>query len=260
MNLTISLAQMHIQTGDPAVNFDQAREWTAEAARRGSDLILLPELWSTSYDLTNARQHAQTNRALLPKIAHLAAEQRIAIGGSLLLEQDGRLYNTFVFQSAEAAEPVLYAKIHLFRLMEEARWLAPGSTLQQAGRAWGDAGLAVCYDLRFPEMFRKYALAGARLFLICAEWPEVRSAHWQTLLRARSIENQCFTAAVNCTGTTAGEVFAGRSAVISSWGETLVEGSGDAPELLTAVIDLEAADETRRNIPIFDDRRPDIYG
>ena len=260
MNLTISLAQMHIHTGAPEVNFNQAREWTVEAARRGSDLILLPELWSTGYDLANAMRHAQTNHALLPQIAALAKQQRIAVGGSLLLEEDGRLYNTFVFQSPEAAEPVLYAKIHLFRLMEEDRWLTPGNRLQQAGHGWGDAGLAVCYDLRFPEMFRRYALVGARLFLICAEWPAVRSAHWQTLLRARSIENQCFTAAVNCTSTTAGEVFGGRSAVISPLGETLVEGSSDTPELITADVDLGEADEARRNIPILSDRRPEIYG
>lgn len=260
MNLTISLAQMHILTAQPEANFAQAGDYAQQAARGGSGLLLLPELWTTGYDLINARRHAVTNRALLPRISALAAENNITIAGSMLLEDGAGIANTLVFQPPAGTPPSLYSKIHLFRLMEEDRWLTPGKSLQQAGPQWGEAGLAICYDLRFPEMFRRYALAGARLFLISAEWPEARTQHWQTLLRARAIENQCYAAAVNCTGETAGEIFGGRSALISPWGETVIEGSSSQPELLTAVIDLEAAETARRKIPILNDRRPDIYG
>ncbi len=260
MNLTISLAQIAIQLGQPQQNLELARAQIAEAARRGAQIILLPELWTTGYDLSNAHPLAQANAALLPELARLARQYSVYIGGSLLLEREGKVYNTFVFQSPTEDAPVLYSKIHLFRLMEEERWLAPGDHLQEATAPWGKAGLAICYDLRFPEMFRRYALSGAGLILISAEWPMPRVYHWQTLLRARAIENQCFVAATNCVGPVGKEVFGGRSAIISPWGEVLCEGSADQSELLTFTIDLEKVSEARQRIPILQDRRPDLYG
>jgi omega-amidase len=260
MNLTVSLAQMHIQLGQPQQNLALARSAFAEAARRGSHILLFPELWNTGYDLANARSLAQANAALLPELARLTHQHTLSCGGSLLLEQNGKIYNTFVFHSPEQEAPIKYEKIHLFRLMEEDRWLSPGDHLQEIQAPWGKAGLAICYDLRFPEIFRRYALSGSSLILISAEWPLQRIFHWQTLLRARAIENQCFIAATNCTGPIGGETFGGRSAVISPWGEVLVEGSPDQPELLTITIDLDQAAEARRRIPVLLDRRPDVYG
>ena len=261
MNLTISLAQLNIQLAQPRANLALASTWISEAAQRGSQLILLPELWTSGYDLSNARAHAETNRGeILPQLASLAQEHQVAVGGSLLLEQDGKVFNTFVFLPADGEEPAFYAKIHLFRLMAEDRWLSPGNHLQHVHAGCGEAGLAVCNDLRFPEMFRRYSLAVANLFLISAEWPLQRIAHWQTLLRARAIENQCFVAATNCTGVTGAETFGGCSAVISPWGETLVEGTPDQLELLTTTIDLDQVSKVRQRIPILQDRRPDLYG
>jgi predicted amidohydrolase len=260
MNLTLSLAQMCIQFGQPQQNLALTRSILAEAARRGSQLVLFPELWTTGYDLSNARALAQDNARLLPELARLAREHALFTGGSLLLERDGKIYNSFVFQSPADAPPIIYSKIHLFRLMEEERWLTPGDHLQEVQPPWGKAGLAICYDLRFPEMFRRYALSGAGLILISAEWPVPRIGHWQTLLRARAIENQCFVAATNCAGPCGAETFGGRSAVISPWGETLVEASTDQAELLTLTIDLDRVAEARQRIPILQDRRPDLYG
>ena len=240
--------------------FDVASQMVTGAARQNSQVVLLPELWSTGYDLSNAQALARENQALLPEIARLACENSVFIGGSLLLGREGKVYNTFVFQPPTQNEPVLYSKIHLFRLMSEDRWLTPGDQLQQVEAPWGQTGLAICYDLRFPEMFRHYALAGSRLFLISAEWPLARIQHWQILLRARAIENQCFIAATNCTGLCGGETFGGSSAVISPWGETLVEASTGQPELHTISIDMDQVPSVRNKIPILKDRRPDVYG
>jgi omega-amidase len=259
MKLTISLAQMQIVLGSIEANFAAARKYIEEAAVRGSQLVLLPELWTTGYDLPNVERLARANRDLLPQMADLARRHNTWIGGSVLLEQHGKFYNTMVLNSPASEEPSLYEKIHLFRLMEEDRWLAPGEHLQMASSQWGTAGLAICYDLRFPELFRSYALAGANLLLLSAEWPARRIYHWQTLLRARAIENQCFFAAVNSAGETGGEVFGGCSAIISPWGESLVEGPPDRPELLTAEIDLQQVEEIRGRIPVFKDRRPELY-
>ncbi|MBI3363193.1 MAG: carbon-nitrogen family hydrolase [Chloroflexi bacterium] len=250
---------MNIRLGEPQANFDRVREWTGEAARRGSALVLFPELWSTGYDLENWRRHASPpGGGMFARLSDLARENRIAVGGSILEIYDGCAFNSFALFDSLGVRLGLYHKIHLFRLMDEDRWLAPGDSPVSVEAAWGRTGLAICYDLRFPELFRLYALGGARLVLLPAEWPARRAAHWKTLIRARAIENQMFVAACNRVGESKGEVFGGGSAVIDPWGETLVEG-GEAETLLTAEIDVAMADEVRKKIPVFEDRRPEIY-
>jgi predicted amidohydrolase len=259
MTLTLSLGQMNVQLGDPAANLERVRAWTAEAARRGSALVLFPELWSTGYDLEHWERHASPpGEGIFVKLAELAREHRIAIGGSVLEARSGRAYNAFALFDAGGTLSATYRKTHLFRLMDEEKWLAPGERLELVEADWGLTGLGICYDLRFPEMFRHYALRGARLVLLPAEWPARRAYHWQTLLRARAIENQMFVAGCNRVGESKGEVFGGGSAVIDPWGEAVVEG-GSGETLLTAEIDLAQADAVRKKIPVFEDRRPEIY-
>lgn len=260
MKITLSLAQMQIQLGHVQENLAQATQAIKEASLRDSHLVLLPELWSTGYDLASAHRLAEENRLILPELARLSRQLSIFIGGSVLLKQDGQIFNTFLFYAPDGSQPAVYQKIHLFRLMEEDRWLAPGDQLQIAQPAWGKTGLAICYDLRFPEMFRHYALAGAELMLISAEWPLRRVAHWQVLLRARAIENQAFVAATNCVGRCGDETFGGSSAIVSPWGEVLAEGSSQGSDLLTASIDLDEVEQARRTIPVLTDRRADLYG
>jgi omega-amidase len=260
MNLTISLAQMHIEFGQVRKNFDRVRKMTGAAARAGSQVILLPELWSSGYDLSRSNELAGQNQELLPEIAQLASDCSITIAGSLLIGRDEKVFNTFLFFSPGQSEPVVYEKAHLFRLMDEGQYLAPGSSLRTLDAPWGRTGLAICYDLRFPEMFRSYAINGASLVFISAEWPLRRIRHWQVLLRARAVENQCFVAAVNSVKETGGTVFGGRSAVISPWGEAIVECGSGAAGLVTAVLDLSEVDAARQAIPVLQDRRPDLYG
>jgi len=266
--ITLSLAQMHIELGNSEANFEQAAHWISEATGRGSDLVLLPELWSTGYDLENWENHATSiGEGLFPRIAALAREYQLSVGGSLLEAQGGRAYNTFVLYDRNGNLAGKYRKIHLFRLMDEHHWLVPGEDLgtgqftpkpdsQEAAPV--QAGMGICYDLRFPELWRGYALSGISLALLPAEWPAARIDHWRTLLRARAIENQMFMAATNNVGVTKNETFGGHSAVIDPWGESLVEGA-DQAALLTAEIDLQKANEARNRIPVFEDRRPEIY-
>jgi omega-amidase len=259
MNLTISLCQMHIQLGIPQANLELARHAAEDAARQKSQLLLLPELWTSGYHLNRAEELAQENQTLLTQLAGLAEQNHLVIGGSMLLAREGKTYNTFTLFSPGEPVPVTYEKIHLFRLMDEEKWLTPGARTQQLRIAGSSAGLAICYDLRFPEIFRKYAVEGTEILLICAEWPSTRISHWQTLLRARAIENQCYVVAVNAVGVTGSETFGGKSAIISPWGETLIEGPGDGPALLTMTIDLDQVKQVRERIPIFQDRRPELY-
>ena len=259
MKLTLSLGQMHIHLGEPEKNFVRVRAWTAEAARRGSALALFPELWPTGYDLENWPRHASPlGEGMFARLSGLAAEHRIAIGGSVLEARDGRAYNSFALFDASGQLAAAYRKAHLFRLMDEEKWLAPGDRLELVETEWGMTGLGICYDLRFPELFRKYALGGARLMLLPAEWPSRRADHWRTLLRARAIENQMFVAGCNRVGESKGEHFGGASAIIDPWGEAVVEG-GATEGLLTAEIDLDLVDDVRERIKVFQDRRPEIY-
>jgi predicted amidohydrolase len=255
----IALGQMDIRLGDVSVNLAHARAWVAEAAQRGAQLIVFPELWATGYDLDHWQTHAAPLGAgLFAEIGALARAHRIAIAGSLLEARAGRAYNTLTLYDADGQLAAVYRKIHLFRLMEEDQWLAPGEEPVLADGAWGRAGLAICYDLRFPELFRRYALGGARLLALPAEWPARRRAHWQTLLRARAIENQSFVIACNRVGASKGEVFGGGSAIIDPWGETLIEGD-DQPALLYAELDLALVDDVRKRLPVWADRRPELY-
>jgi omega-amidase len=259
MKTLISLAQMNLTFGDSQANFGRAVQMIGEAARRHSDCILFPELWSSGYDFSHAADHAEKNRAISSELSALAKQNRMWIGGSLLEEQNEKLFNSFTLFAPDGMVSYAYQKIHLFRLMDEHHWFQPGNHLQAVDLPWGKAGMAICYDLRFPEIFRSYALEGCRIILMPAEWPLVRVNHWKVLLRARSIENQMFMAAVNCVGKIGNEQFGGSSAVINPWGETVVEGNDHSEELITAEVDLDEVTAVREKIPVFTDRRPDIY-
>ena len=262
--LTISLLQIDCLLGDPAANFAQVEPLLAGAAQQGSNLVLLPELWSTAYALDRAAELAaplaQTSGddGWFGQVAKLAKRYGVWVGGSLLEERDGRQYNCFALYRADGTLAGAYRKVHLFRLMQEEQYLAAGEEAVTVATPWGLVGLAICYDLRFPELFRRYALAGARLMLVPAEWPHPRQAHWRTLLRARAIENQCFVAACNRIGETGTNRFFGGSSIIDPWGETLIEG-GEAAMSLTATIDMALVPQVRARIPVFADRRPEIY-
>ena len=258
--LTISLGQMHIKHGRVEDNLERAETMIAEASREGAQLALLPELWSTGYDLAHAADYAdELGEGMFAQVAAIAAQRNIAVYGSLLERRNGQVTNCAAYIDADGALLGAYRKIHLFRLFDEHKWLGEGETPLALDLPWGRAGLAICYDLRFPELFRRYAVGdGAKLILICAEWPRARVAHWRSLLIARAIENQCYVAAVNACGETGGTVFGGHSMLIDPWGETVVEAY-DSDRHVTAEIDLAQVERVRRKIPVFADRRPDAY-
>jgi omega-amidase len=259
MKTTISLGQMKVLRGQPEANLERVRDWTREAARRGSSLVLFPELWHSGYDLEHRERYAaRTGGGIFARISDLAREHKIAIGGSVLEARDGKIYNSFPLFNAEGRCLAVYSKTHLFSLMNEVKWLTPGEGFVTADAPWGLTGLSICYDIRFPEVFRHYAFSGTRIVLLVAEWPVRRIEHWKTLLLARAIENQMFIAACNCLGEFREETFGGCSAVIDPWGRYVVEGGGEE-SLLTAEIDLDMVEKTRRQFPFFKDSRRDIY-
>lgn len=256
--ILISLAQINIQHGSPSNNLSKALSFINLAKENQTSIILFPELWTSGYDLEHGQVHARSNLEIIQELKIQAKTCNMAIGGSYLLERNGRIFNTFVLLLPDGSE-CSYSKIHLFRLMDEHKHLHQGESIQAFDLPWAKTGLSICYDLRFPEFFRFYALNQVKIIFLAAEWPEERIAHWEHLIRARAIENQFFMAAVNSTGSTGKERFGGNSAVINPWGET-ISGLPDKEEgLAHARMELEQVENTRTAIPVFKDRRTDLY-
>lgn len=257
--LTISLAQMNINLGDVKKNYTLMEKWTAEAARRGSHVVVFPELWSSGYALDNAKELASViNGGLFTQLATVATQNKVSIVGSILEKRGDAVNNSAPFFAPNGRMLGIYRKIHLFRLMDEDKWLEAGSSPLTMELPWGKTSLAICYDLRFPELFRRYAVEGARMIILPAEWPLVRVEHWRALLVARAIENQCYIVATNACGQCGETVMGGHSMIVDPWGKIVAE-AGENPMLLTAEIDLDLVEEVRERIPVFEDRRPELY-
>ena len=257
--LNISLAQMHIALGDVRKNLSVMTDLVAEAARRGSHLVVLPELWSTGYALEQARDLANVlNSGLFTQVTTIAQQHKISIVGSSLEKRGVEVTNSAAFFAPNGRMMGVYRKLHLFRLMDEDQWLQPGPSPLAIDLPWGRTALAICYDLRFPELFRGYAVDGAQMVILPAEWPLERIDHWRVLMQARAIENQCFMIACNAAGQIGGTTFGGHSMIVDPWGKIVIEG-GEDPMLLTAEIEMDRVAEVRARIPVFEDRRTDLY-
>ena len=259
MSITIALAQMALTLGEPETNYQKANKWVGSAADKGADIILLPELWASGFDLKNCQKYASSlNEGFFARMSSLAKDQKIAVGGSLIEKEDDTFYNTFALYDSSGELIASYRKVHLFQFLKEEQYFKKGNQLALLNTEWGKIGLAICYDLRFPEMFRAYGAQGAELILVVAEWAQRRIEHWSLLLQARAIENQCFVAAVNKSGISQGEAIGGFSAVINPMGEHLAQGRKDE-ELLIAELNLKEVDKTRRWMHVMQDRKPEVY-
>lgn len=257
--LSVTLAQIPLVEGDRRRNLETARAAAKAASSRGSQLLLLPELWLSAYDLENAETHAlRSDSAEWDDIAGLSRDYKITIAGSVLAAAETGIENRLVVVGATGETQATYAKVHLFGPMDEPDHLVAGNKLVTADLGGLVAGLAICYDLRFPEIFRNLAASGAQIILLPAQWPLQRLHHWRTLIQARSIENQVFMIACNRAGRVDKIAYAGHSMVVDPWGDVLME-AGEAPALLTVELDLDRILEARKKIPVWTDRRPDVY-
>jgi predicted amidohydrolase len=259
MKIRISSCQFNIAYGDPHHNLIQAQSCIQKAAEEQSGLILFPELWTSGFDLENVVFIAEQNQRMLSTLKDLAKQYNIHIAGALVIREDERFFNRFLVISPNDGIVAQYDKIHLFGLMHEKQWLESGDKIVTFDLNGIKTGLAICYDLRFPELFRKLNLLGCQLVLISAEWPIQRLQHWQTLLRARAIENQYFIAAANNTGFCGESEFAGHSAIISPWGDIIKQADTTSVGLITAEVDMTLFDRARKSLVTINDRKPDIY-
>jgi predicted amidohydrolase len=224
---------------------------------RGSDLILLPELWTCGYfsfDRYTCEAEARDGslvRALRQKAAQL---QTHILTGSFVERDGAKLYNTTLLLSDDGEIIAAYRKVHLFgHQSHERKLLSPGTEVVVAETKFGPLGIATCYDLRFPEQFRKMIDRGARAFLIPSAWPYPRLEAWQLFNRARAHENLAYLFSCNCAGSGEGKQFLGHSMFVDPYG-TVIAAAGDGETLLSAEVDLKAVDEARRTFSALADR------
>lgn len=259
--MRIALIQLDIAFGNPGINYANVANKIKAAAAEAPDCLILPELWTTGYDLTRLGDIADLEGALTKQfISNLAREYSInIIAGSIANSSASGVSNSmFVFnRSGDLVGE--YSKLHLFRLMDEHLYLEPGEAKGLFKLEDTLCAGLICYDIRFPEWVRVHTAQGAEILFICAEWPLARLSHWRALLISRAIENQCYVVACNRAGSDPTHTFAGHSMIIDPWGEILCE-AGEEEAILTGDIDLHKVREIRAQIPIFADRRPELYG
>jgi len=256
--LTCASIQFNISLGYIDANLDTVRAALRRVAQRGSQLAVLPEMWSCGYDYRNMAELAKETPRVLQELQEECRKLNIVTVGSLPELDGDTIYNTaYVVDKGELVGR--YRKLHLFSTMREDQFLGAGENSLVVATSIGKLGVAICYDLRFPELFRKLALEGAEIICLPAEWPKPRQEHWKTLLRARAIENQLFVIAANCCGIQGKLDFFGLSQLISPLGNILDIAGEDNTELVAKFDFAEMADY-RKKIDILSDRRADIYG
>ncbi|WP_057912772.1 carbon-nitrogen family hydrolase [Peribacillus muralis] len=260
MKWKIACIQMDIAFGQPDINYQHAEQWLEKAVSKEADIVILPELWTTGYDLTRLNEIADEGaEQTIGFLKNMAIKHQIhIIGGSVAKKTQEGIYNTMVIIDKDGNLVKEYDKLHLFQLMDEHHFLQPG---ENDGLFTLDEKICagfICYDIRFPEWQRAHTARGAEVLFITAEWPKPRLDHWRALLISRAIENQAYVVAVNRSGSDSNNVFAGHSMIIDPWGH-IVSEAGEESEVLTGTLDFKKISEARNKIPVFEDRRPDHY-
>jgi predicted amidohydrolase len=222
------------------------------------DLAVLPELWHVgAFDLEGAKAEAQPIDG--PVVTRMRAAAKAAgltlHMGSFAEAAGGNRYNTSVVIDADGEILATYRKQHLFGWEDgEPSVMTAGDSLTVLPTGLGATGLATCYDLRFPELFRRLLDSGAETFLLASGWPVARIEHWSILTRARAIEDQAWVVACNSAGTHNGVQMGGRSIVVDPRGAVVAEAGTDE-EILYADVDPAAVRAWRMAFPVLADRR-----
>lgn len=263
---SVALIQLDVSSAEPVDSrCARALDMVAQAATR-ADLIVLPELWHVgAFDIPAAKTDAISldgDLALRMSAAARAAGAWLHAGSFAELAVDGHLFNTSLVFDPAGERIATYRKVHLFGFESgEAAELSSGDELVCVSTPLGRTGLATCYDLRFPELFRALTDEGADSFVISSGWPMARLEHWKVLVRARAIENQAWVLACNEVGLQGpvGDQIAlgGCSQVVSPAGD-VVACADDSESILIVEVDASAAEQLRTSFPVLRDMR--IHG
>jgi predicted amidohydrolase len=255
--MRVAAIQLRVDDVEPQAS-RVARAASLVRAQAGADLVVLPELWVPGafgyrgYSSSAAELPGPAVSAISDAAREIGAH---VVAGTFIEDDAGRWHNTAVLLSPEGEITHTYRKVHLFGFDSgEAVTLTAGDDVSVGSLDGVRFGMTTCYDLRFPELYRRFIDQGAELFIIPTGWPAARLAHWQVLTRARAIENQVFLVGCNQVGTQEGIELAGHSVIVDPWGEVLAEAGVDE-EVLTVDIDLALIAKTRADFPVLRDRK-----
>lgn len=257
--VTAGIFQFDIRKGDLSGNVKTALDGISRASAQGTDLLVLPELWSCGYDYPGLAAHAARTPDVLETLCQTARKNDLIIAGSLPEADAEGIYNTLYVVNSKGEVAGEYRKTHLFSLIGENRHFRAGSRAMVCDTAAGRIGLMLCFDLRFPELCRSLALQDAQIVIVPAQWPAARIHHWDTLLRARAIENQLFVIGANRYGADEDLIFTGHSGMISPAGDVLAFSAGP-DTLITAALDLSEIERVRQPFNCLSHRIPPVYG
>lgn len=269
---TLSVALVQMNSGDSVErNVGDALAGIDRAAATGARLVVLPEVWTYLGEDEGIRDAAEPIPGpLTDRLAGRARQHGIHLHiGSIYerVEGEPRLFNTSVVYDPQGEEVARYRKIHLFDVdldgtaaYHESATIAPGEGIVTFDLDGVTIGLAICYDLRFPELFRILALRGAEVIVLPAAFTLATGKdHWEPLLRARAIENSLYLVAPNQVGEHPPGLWCyGRSMVVDPWGIVTAQAT-DQPTVLTSQLDLDRVRQVRRQIPSLNNRLPDRY-
>ncbi len=267
--MRVALVQL-TSTAERARNLEAARKWIAVAARDGARLIVLPEMFNVLGDADTLRAGAEPLDG--PSLSWASEQARRhgvwLVAGSILERVDGetRLFNTCRVFDPQGQPRATYRKIHLFNCdvpgasFHESDTVMPGREIVGFEAEGVKLGLSICFDLRFPELFRSLALEGARAVALPSAFTERTGRdHWETLVRARAIENQVFVLAANQVGASTPSLrWFGRSTIVDPWGVVLAQAP-DREGHIVADLDFAEQDRIRALLPTLPNRRPEIY-
>jgi omega-amidase len=240
-------------------NFECVRALLKNTSVEPGALIVLPEMFATGFSMQveNIVEPAQgPTQQFLSQLARDTGA--FVAGGVVTPNADGRGRNEALVVDPQGKEILRYCKLHPFSLAGEDKHFARGD--ETCSFAWGPFRVApfICYDLRFPEIFRHQTRLGAQVLLVIANWPTTRHAHWQSLLHARAIENQAYVIGVNRVGNDPKLAYAGNSVILDPHGETLA-AAGDSPQLIQAHLQFESLVEYRQQFPALRDMRAEYF-
>jgi omega-amidase len=261
--MKVAAAQISCSLGDPKANLLKVRDFSRQAKDGGVELVVFPEMTDTGYSMSVIQDRASSwNNGFVPGLQEIAAKLSIAIVCGVSEKEGASIYNSLVFVDRQGKIAAKYRKTHLYAVapIEEQKCFASGDTF--GSFALGDLrfGFSICYDLRFPEMYRKLVVEqNAGAFIISSAWPFPRIEHFRTLALARAIENQSYVIASNRVGKDEDLWFCGSSAIIDPRGVAVASASADREELIEADLYEELVLSVRSRVKSLAHRRRDLY-
>jgi len=262
--MKVAVAQISCALGDPEANLLKVREFSRRAKETGAELIVFPEMADTGYSMPIIQKHASHwKTGFVPGLQEIASKLSIAIVSGVSERDGSSIYNSQVLVDAKGGIVAKYRKTHLYAVapVKEQTWFAPGDAFVSFDLGELRFGFSICYDLRFPEMYRKLVTEQhVGTFLISSAWPFPRVEHWCVLAQARAIENQAYVIASNRVGKDDELWFCGSSAIIDPRGVVIAAASADREELIHADLSQELVGSVRQRVQSLGHRREDLYG